>query len=820
MDTGVVDDYSLVSYPTSGADCASLHQYACKKAKTSVGVNVVCPTASADFNTVIDTLSFVDCYYFSIAENKKSYTAAAASCAANSGSHLVDINTNDEGIQVWSNLADYGNTWIGSRLSSPLTNSCQACEVGKYTTTPETGNTACLSCAAGKYSSTTGASTSATCADCSSGTYSNQKASGCFACLAGKFLATVGTSADSCTGVCAAGTGSNTGATAQGTTAGQCGACAAGKYSVNAGSSWGCIPCAAGKFFATVGTTADSCTGVCAAGTGSNTGATALGTTAGQCGACAAGKYSVNVGSSWGCIPCAAGKFLATVGTSEASCTGVCPAGQGSNSGAILAGTADGQCGACAAGKYSVNSGLSWGCVPCAAGKFLATAGTTADSCTGVCAAGTGSNTGAILAGTADGQCGACPAGTYSVNSGSSWGCVPCAAGKFLATVGTTADSCTATTICAAGKYRSTAGTATANSLCTDCVAGTSYSTTTNAASCSATTVCAAGKFLSTPGTAIANSACTDCVAGTSYSTITDAASCSAKIVCAAGKYIHTAGTVSSMTFCVNCAANYYSTLPSSTECTACSANMKSVVGSTYCTNSILTQSVSFVLANIDATLFDALSEAAKAAISLAIREAIQIKASSDTYTIDLANIGEPDFTQVANAPATRLMTRSLAAVSSKVTVAVDFPGDPSLTTKIDGAYTDFKAAVVDGTFLALIKTQVASVASAATLFTGVTLDATTLGAEDTSPTMAPVAAAESKKKEDLALPLGLGLGLPLGIFLVVGILYYMHTNNMLGGSEGKQQVQYSSSEQHEKSGVELSSAVGPSSGSVTVNEI
>jgi len=411
LDTGTEAqaDYMFVSYPIPTDDCTLKNQYACKKAKTSVGANVVCPTASADFATVINNLSFKDCYYFSKSTNKKSYTDAAASCAANSGSHLVDIKTINEGYLVWNYLQGYTNAWIGF-------SSCQACEAGKYTTTSDTGNTACLSCPAGKYSSTTGASTSAT--------------------------------------------------------------------------------------------------------------------------------------------------------------------------------------------------------------------------------------------------------------------------------------------------------------------------------------------------------------------------------------------------------------------CTACSANMKSVVGSTYCTNSILTQSVSFVLANIDATLFDALSEAAKAAISLAIREAIQIKASSDTYTIDLANIGEPDFTQVANAPATRLMTRSLAAVSSKVTVAVDFPGDPSLTTKIDGAYTDFKAAVVDGTFLALIKTQVASVASAATLFTGVTLDATTLGAEDTSPTMAPVAAAESKKKEDLALPLGLGLGLPLGIFLVVGILYYMHTNNMLGGSEGKQQVQYSSSEQHEKSGVELSSAVGPSSGSVTVNEI
>jgi len=164
-------------------------------------------------------------------------------------------------------------------------------------------------------------------------------------------------------------------------------------------------------------------------------------------------------------------------------------------------------------------------------------------------------------------------------------------------------------------------------------------------------------------------------------------------------------------------------------------------------------------------------------------------------------------------------MARSLAVSSVKVTVAVNFPADPDLGTKIDGAFTILKASVDSGGFFTMIKAQVASDPSAASLLTAATLDAKSFGAEDTSPTMAPVAAAESKKKQDLALPLGLGLGLPLGIFLVVGILYYMHKNNMLGGSEGKE-AQYSSSEQHEKSGVELSSAVGPPSGTVTVNEI
>lgn len=51
---------------------------------------------------------------------------------------------------------------------------------------------------------------------------------------------------------------------------------------------------------------------------------------------------------------------------------------------------------------------------------------------------------------------------------------------------------------------------------------------------------------------------------------------------------------------------------------------------------------------------------------------------------------------------------------------------------------------------------------------------------------VAPAEAAESKKKEDLAVPLGVGLGLPLGIILVVAVLYFMHTNNMLGDKSAK----------------------------------
>jgi len=43
-----------------------------------------------------------------------------------------------------------------------------------------------------------------------------------------------------------------------------------------------------------------------------------------------------------------------------------------------------------------------------------------------------------------------------------------------------------------------------------------------------------------------------------------------------------------------------------------------------------------------------------------------------------------------------------------------------------------------------------------------------------------------ASKKVDLAIPLGVGLGLPLGIFLVVGVLYYMHKNNMLGDNSSK----------------------------------
>jgi len=123
-------DASKISYPSLGDDCALEHRFVCKKAKASAGVDEDCPAASGVFFNVIKTLSQVDCYYFS--NIRLSYTNAAASCADNSGSHLVNIDTVDEGIKVWNNLELFEHIWIGSRSSGPQTYSCQNCDAGIF----------------------------------------------------------------------------------------------------------------------------------------------------------------------------------------------------------------------------------------------------------------------------------------------------------------------------------------------------------------------------------------------------------------------------------------------------------------------------------------------------------------------------------------------------------------------------------------------------------------------------------------------------------------------------------------------------------------
>ena len=131
---------------------------------------------------------------------------------------------------------------------------------------------------------------------------------------------------------------------------------------------------------------------------------------------CPAGKFCV-AGTS---TPqdCSAGTFSAA---EASSCTPQPTCSQGS----YLSGAssiAKGECKACAAGKYSAETGAT-ACTDCAAGKYSAETGATA--CTD-CAAGKYS---AVRGATSDATCTDCSSGTYS--TGGQENCSSCPAGQY-----------------------------------------------------------------------------------------------------------------------------------------------------------------------------------------------------------------------------------------------------------------------------------------------------------------------------------------------------------------------------------------------------
>jgi hypothetical protein len=117
----------------------------------------------------------------------------------------------------------------------------------------------CSTCPAGKFSSSVGATSSATCANCVAGTYSSAGASACTSCPAGAFSSTVGATSNATCTSCPPGTFSSAvGATSIAT----CTVCPAGRFSTAGVST--CTSCSAGKYLtnASGGSDAASCTAV------------------------------------------------------------------------------------------------------------------------------------------------------------------------------------------------------------------------------------------------------------------------------------------------------------------------------------------------------------------------------------------------------------------------------------------------------------------------------------------------------------------------------------------------------------------------------
>jgi hypothetical protein len=110
-------------------------------------------------------------------------------------------------------------------------------------------------------------------------------------------------------------------------------------------------------------------------------------------------------------------------------------------------------------------------------------------------------------------------------------------------------------TDCEPGTYVSEDATETSDRTCTDCTAGTDYSTETNADSCTPVSDCEAGSFVSEDATATSDRTCTECTAGTDYSADINADSCAPVSDCAEESYVSEEATVTSDRTCTDCSA-------------------------------------------------------------------------------------------------------------------------------------------------------------------------------------------------------------------------------------------------------------------------
>ena len=351
-------------------------------------------------------------------------------------------------------------------------------------------------CIAGKYQSVAG---KGNCSWCSAGTYQSGNGSTvCSACLPGKYQTGTGVSSDSSCALCQQGTYQD------GTDPGICAACGAGKYGTATGSI-SCSLCDSGKYSTALGLNESLCLN-CSAGTSN------FGQGASACVNCALGKYSLEAQLT--CTLCDIGKYASNLGSSNCS---LCPFGTyttGSGAGlcqscpagrycTVQGAISDSFCTYCLMGTYSSTIGAtsSMLCIGCVAGKFSSLMGAVTETNCSMCLMGTYSS---ITAASSSAQCSLCQAGTYSTKGGASV-CSQCLAGTFSSALGNDL----ACDNCISGTYTSSQG-ASSSSLCLPCPAGT-FSGSEGTTQCS---TCQAGTFsLVTRATSAAT--CLPCEAGT-----------------------------------------------------------------------------------------------------------------------------------------------------------------------------------------------------------------------------------------------------------------------------------------------------------------
>ena len=437
-----------------------------------------------------------------------------------------------------------GNYCPANALSPTL------CPAGFYCATTST----IAACSAGTYSSTTGATTVATCLACAAGDFCPESATVRVSCPAGFYCPNMYTVVVCSPGMYSTAVGATSAAT--------CLTCAAGDFCVNGTR----VDCPAGSYCPSTSTIF-----VCAIGNVCPARST-------QTATCPAGSYC---GNTTAATTCPAGWFCTAGSTAPAACaTGsTCPAGS----------TAQNQC---PAGSFC--SSPSAAVVPCTAGQYCLAGSTKYTACPG----GSYCSTSAITPCTAGQYCLAgstqpttCPAGSFCRNTTS---ISACPAGSFCIAGSTAASACaagstcpagsTAQTQCPAGSYCSSPSAAVI--ACTSsqyCLAGSTKTTACPAGSfCSTSTItaCTAGQYClagsTSPTTCPAGSFCsspagplTACIAGQyCLAGSTQAA------VCPAGSYCGTTSTLATCPLGSFCGAG-------STVASACTLGAYCQSGST-----------------------------------------------------------------------------------------------------------------------------------------------------------------------------------------------------------------------------------------------
>ncbi|GMI33160.1 hypothetical protein TrRE_jg4887, partial [Triparma retinervis] len=456
-------------------------------------------------------------------------TSSAVNFEVHQGSDVKSITTSNYESSTWTHIVvtvsgTSAKVYKNGVLSE---DTCISCPVGKSSASlAASALSDCLSCIGGTFAGGTGMSMcencapgtfsideADTCTTCGKGTWSDGNSASCEDCPEGKFVADDGTNpsahaTSAACAICSAGSYSESTGSSQCTqcevgkyngdgssnselhdSPEDCLECSSGTYSPTAGSS-SCQQCEGGKFLSEEGGTACSS---CSEGQYSGLGQT-------SCVPCVQGKYLVDSASSEdevACEVCGPGTFAAE--ESSTSCTN-CEAGTYLSDAVTATEKHDSSadCEVCNAGLFS-DAGAG-ACTPCMAGKYLQDAATDtslhsfSSACT-ICEAGTHSTSGSAT-------CVHCPAGKHLSDPGvkvelhdSQEDCILCGDGSYSLPAAT---SCTS---CSAGKYLKGNATSDHDSEedCQSCPLGT-YNGVTGKSECD---LCPMGYYNDVEGTTL-----------------------------------------------------------------------------------------------------------------------------------------------------------------------------------------------------------------------------------------------------------------------------------------------------------------------------